>query len=95
MYIGLRVQFSSVSISTELRACVWNVHCVPNLVFEEHRSIRTPGRGNTYSLLAEIQARMYFFVVEGALLSGSNIREFRARFVVFDRVQHSLIQTRS
>ena len=25
----------SVSISTERRACVWNVHCVPNIIIED------------------------------------------------------------
>jgi len=34
-----------VSISTERRACVWNVHCVPNIIIEEHHCTGTPGTG--------------------------------------------------
>lgn len=35
----------SVSISAKLRACVWNVHYVRNIIFEEHSCIGTLGTG--------------------------------------------------
>jgi len=50
----------SVSISTERRSRVWNVHCDTNIIIEERRCIGTPGRGNMYLLGAEIQAKMCF-----------------------------------
>jgi hypothetical protein len=69
----------SVSISTERRSCVWNVHCVPNIIIEEHRCIGTPVTGETCICWEpKYRQKRVSFVVEGALISGSNTSKYRA-----------------
>lgn len=69
----------SGSISAELRACVRNVHCVRNIIFEEHSCIETSSTGK-YIFVVEPKygQKCVSFFLEGALISGSNPSKFRA-----------------